>query len=118
MERYWRDMKRKKKYWYEKERKNGTEINIRSGHKPSPEGASLLFAGTTSPMICPDDGPIEARHHKTEDKSIKVKRKERKENKRGQRQRAKKTKTKTKPAFVPSRREYVVGLASEVCMML
>ena len=87
MERYWRDMKRKKKYWYEKERKNGTEINIRSGHKPSPEGASLLFAGTTSPMICPDDGPTEARHDKTRRRARKKEKKKRADT-------AKKTKTK------------------------
>ena len=36
---------------------NETKTNMRSGSKPSPEGARLLFAGgTVIPMMCPADG--------------------------------------------------------------
>ena len=38
---------------------------MRSGRRPSPEGARLLFAGPTSTMICPADGPTEGRYKKT-----------------------------------------------------
>ena len=53
-----------------KERKTKQKNSyIRAGRRPSPEGTRLLFAGTISPMICPDDGPTEGRHDKTRRKA-------------------------------------------------
>ena len=48
------DRKRKK---LKRQMRNKTSTNImRSGRTPSPEGKSLRFGGTVSPMMCPADG--------------------------------------------------------------
>ena len=51
----------------EKRRENPPpkNMNLSSGRRPSSEGTTLLFADTTSRMICPVGGPTEGRHDKT-----------------------------------------------------
>ena len=46
-----------------KERKHETKNNIRSGHRPSLEGTTLLLAVTIGRLICPGDIPTEGRQH-------------------------------------------------------
>ena len=73
--------KNRKNIKVKKRKKMKQKTSMRSGRRPSPEGARLLVAGTINPMICPVDGPTKGRHGKTRRKTIQ---------KRGQRQRAKK----------------------------
>ena len=60
-----------------KGRKSETKIIMRSGRRPSHEGARLLvFAGAISPMVCPVDESTEGRHEKTRRKARKEKKRE------------------------------------------
>ena len=81
-----KENERKRKKTNENERKRKPKQILRSGRRPSPEGITLLFAGTISRMICPVHGQTEGRHDNT-------RRKTRQDNKRrGQGHRATKKK--------------------------
>ena len=81
----------RKKIIDRKEGENEIRIIMRSGRRPCPEGTTLLFVGTISPMVCPGSPPTENRHDRNSPKAGEEK---------GRGQRHGGTKTKNPPVFL------------------
>ena len=56
---------KKQKGKEDKRKERKTKLNSTSAQGAGRARTRLLFAGTISPVICPDDGPTQGRHKKT-----------------------------------------------------